>query len=132
MRHSSQKSRLWAKGIRNKNSGTADPDGNERKMNTGRLTWTTEKPKQSGWYWLREPALPLMGVIVQVDVEADTVRSSGTTADASLDQMQGEEWFGPLQTPGLRNSPAPGLSGSLLKACVKLDSTSASNEIHSL
>ena len=40
-----------------------------------------------------------MGVIVQVDVEADTVYSSGTDADASLDQMIGGEWFGPLEMP---------------------------------
>jgi hypothetical protein len=68
-------------------------------MKTCRITWTTEKPTQSGWYWLRESALPLMGVIVQVDVEADTVYSSGTDADASLDQMVGGEWFGPLEMP---------------------------------
>ena len=40
-----------------------------------------------------------MGVIVQVDAEADTVYSSGTDADASLDQMFGGEWFGPLEMP---------------------------------
>jgi hypothetical protein len=68
-------------------------------MNTREITWTTEKPTQSGWYWLREPALPLKGAIVQVDVEADTVYSSGTTADASLNQMFGGEWFGPLEMP---------------------------------
>ena len=68
-------------------------------MHTCRIQWTTEKPIQSGWYWLREPALPLMGVIVQVDVEADTVYSSGTADGASLDQMQRGEWFGPLEIP---------------------------------
>lgn len=40
-----------------------------------------------------------MGVIVQVDVEADTVYSSGTADGASLDQMQRGEWFGPLEIP---------------------------------
>ena len=69
------------------------------RMNTCRIQWTTENPTQSGWYWLREPAQPLMGVIVQVDVEADTVYSSGTADDASLAQMQGGEWFGPLEIP---------------------------------
>ena len=69
------------------------------RLHTGRIQWTTEKPAQSGWYWLREPALPLLGVIVQVDVEADTVYSSGTSDDASLDQMLGGEWFGPLEMP---------------------------------
>lgn len=68
-------------------------------VSTCRIQWTTEKPTQSGWYWLREPALPLMGVIVQVDVEADTVYSSGTHDGASLDQMLGGEWFGPLEMP---------------------------------
>lgn len=40
-----------------------------------------------------------MEVIVQVDVEADTVYSSGTADGASLDQMQRGEWFGPLEIP---------------------------------
>ncbi len=42
---------------------------------TRRITWTTEKPTQSGWYRWREESLPLIGVIVQVDAEADTVYS---------------------------------------------------------
>jgi hypothetical protein len=40
-----------------------------------------------------------MAVVVQVDVEADTVYSSGTDADASLDKMVEGEWFGPLESP---------------------------------
>ncbi len=68
-------------------------------LGTCRMTWTTEKPTQSGWYWWREHAVPLMGVIVQVDVEADTVYSSGTDADASLNQTIRGEWFGPLEMP---------------------------------
>ena len=63
------------------------------------MLWTTEKPTQSGYYWWREPGLPLMAVVVQVDVEADTVYSSGTDADASLDKMVEGEWFGPLESP---------------------------------
>ncbi len=63
------------------------------------MTWTIEKPTRPGWYWWREHGLPLMGVIVQVQVEADTVYSSGTDAEASLDQMIGGEWFGPLEMP---------------------------------
>ena len=61
--------------------------------------WTNEKPTQSGYYWWREPGLPFMGVILQVDVEADTVYSSGTDADSSLGQKVGGEWFGPLKVP---------------------------------
>ncbi len=55
------------------------------------MAWTTEKPTQSGYYWWREHGQPLMGVIVQVDAEADTVYSSGADADASLNQMIGGE-----------------------------------------
>jgi hypothetical protein len=40
-----------------------------------------------------------VGVTVQVDIETDTVHSSGTTAEASLDQMLEGEWFGPLAMP---------------------------------
>jgi hypothetical protein len=63
------------------------------------MKWTSEIPSRSGWYWWRESRLPLMGVIVQVDVEADTVYSSGTDADVSLSQKVGGEWFGPLELP---------------------------------
>ena len=66
-------------------------------MGPSSMTWTTEKPTESGWYWWRAPGLPLMGVVVQVDVEADTVYSSGTDADASLDQRMGGEWLVPLE-----------------------------------
>ncbi len=64
------------------------------------MTWTNEKPTQSGWYWWREHGLPLMGVIVQVDVEADTpCIHQGPNADALLDQMIGGEWYGSLEMP---------------------------------
>lgn len=36
------------------------------------LTWTTEKPTVSGWYWFSRPLM-----IVRVDVESDGVRSTG-------------------------------------------------------
>ena len=65
------------------------------------MKWTSKTPRSSGWYWWREPGIPLMGIIVQVDVDADTEYSSGTDADAhaSLNQMVGGEWFGPLEMP---------------------------------
>ncbi|MEP6959364.1 MAG: hypothetical protein ABI980_11600 [Nitrospirota bacterium] len=63
------------------------------------MKWTSKTPRSSGWYWWREPGIPLMGIIVQVDVETDTVYSSGTDADASLSQKVGVEWFGPLEMP---------------------------------
>jgi hypothetical protein len=63
------------------------------------MNWTTEKPSTTGWYWWRKPSMPLIGVMVRVDIEADTVHSSGMDGEASLDKLVGGEWFGPLEMP---------------------------------
>ena len=61
------------------------------------MKWTTELPTASGYYWWREPG-SMDAFIVEVDIERQTVSSSGTDDDASLDEMDGE-WCGPLEQP---------------------------------
>ena len=70
----------------------------ERQLGNPALSWTTDKPTMPGWYWWREVDSK-DGFIVQVDIEGETVSSSGTADDASLDEMVGGEWAGPLEPP---------------------------------
>ena len=63
------------------------------------MNWTIDTPTVSGYYWWREPG-SLDAFIVEVDIETQTVSSSGTDDPASLDEMDGE-WYGPLKRPGL-------------------------------
>lgn len=62
------------------------------------MTWTTALPTVSGYYWWREPGHK-DAFIVEVDVEQQTVSSAGTDDDASLDEMDNGEWYGPLEQP---------------------------------
>ena len=55
------------------------------------MSWTTETPTASGYYWWRESG-SLEAFIVEVDLEGQTVSSSGTDDAASLDEMDGGEW----------------------------------------
>ena len=64
----------------------------------GRMSWTIETPTASGYYWWREPGRN-GAYLVEVDVEKQRVSSPGTHKDASLDMMDGGEWYGPLKQP---------------------------------
>lgn len=70
--------------------------GRKQKCIHAEYQWTSEKPTGSGWYWFREPSLPIMGVLVQVKTSCIRLGNAG---DASLDKVLGGEWFGPLEMP---------------------------------
>ncbi len=62
------------------------------------MIWTTQLPTASGYYWWREP-VSQDAFIVEVDLERQTVSSPGTDDDATLGEMDGGEWYGPLEQP---------------------------------
>jgi hypothetical protein len=62
------------------------------------MTWTTQRPTMSGWYWRRE-ADHSTGMIVQVDTLTGRMISSGTDEYRLLKEIPGGEWFGPLEQP---------------------------------
>ena len=57
------------------------------------MNWGTELPTDSGYYWWREPG-SLEAFIVEVDIQTQTADDP-----ASLDEMDGGEWYGPLKQP---------------------------------
>lgn len=78
------------------------------------LTWTTQKPSHSGWYWMLDPSQELgLPTIVQIVFDGETQRwlafipashypqTSGMVLELqNLDAM----WAGPLQIPSLSGS----------------------------
>jgi len=63
------------------------------------LTWTTEKPKVAGLYWYRR-SLGLMGFIVEVELEGDTLTVDDTHEECrgAVATIEGQ-WAGPLESP---------------------------------
>lgn len=80
------------------------------------MTWTTERPTQPGWYWLRDPD-GIVGV-VQVVLEdynyrlnrnmptlylllpPECIYSDGETVElVAFDSHQHVTWAGPMATP---------------------------------
>ena len=70
----------------------------ERQLGKPSLSWTTEMPTKPGCYWWRRAGQKVV-YIVEVNIEDQTVSSSGTADDASLDEMVGDQWAGPLEPP---------------------------------
>lgn len=64
------------------------------------LSWTTEKPTQSGFYWARGFWRSEIIVIVRVDVGEQWVELPGTEITDTFDSYT--HWIGPLIIP---NSP---------------------------
>lgn len=62
--------------------------------------WTTEKPKEPGWYWAREIAHAAPPVVCRVHRLSDdslVVRSS--YADYPMSEVDYAEWAGPILPP---------------------------------
>lgn len=68
------------------------------------LTWTSEKPKVAGWYWMQPKGGA--GCIVDVDRYNDTLAiDRGWGYDPIADDM---EWAGPIPEPTPSNIAAKG------------------------
>jgi hypothetical protein len=71
------------------------------------MRWTTERPQQHGWYWVRKhkngvgDPEPAEVVLVSMRFRRAEVYYSGSDVDDSLDSdMFGTaEWCGPLEVP---------------------------------
>ena len=83
----------------------------QMKKRGARLTWTTQKPNQDGWYWMLNPAQePALPTIVQIMREWQTGRwvvfipaSRYPENSGMLVEIQHLEamWAGPLEIPSL-------------------------------
>lgn len=69
------------------------------------MTWTSENPKKSGYYWLRNyhkrdhwqpPAEP---TLVEVYAENEEFYYAGNDQATYFDEIVEAEWYGPLEPP---------------------------------
>lgn len=60
------------------------------------MTWTKEKPKNSGYYWLR--GCPVEGIIF---LHMSKISVIGDERSLSINDsyFKGGEWYGPLEPP---------------------------------
>lgn len=64
------------------------------------VTWTTEKPTQTGWYWYRKDSIdaPMLYCGVAWDHIVDFAGLNEPVAFMKDDLLEGE-WSGPLEQP---------------------------------
>ena len=65
----------------------------------GRLVWTDDKPKMSGWYWWRGLEEDTELLILFVDEVGYFQWPDGTSQEVGLTKG---EWAGPLEPPSVR------------------------------
>lgn len=58
--------------------------------------WTSELPKESGWYWMQITSVSRPTVVL---VDVDTVYSTSFPSGLPLIKHDGCRWFGPLTPP---------------------------------
>jgi len=68
------------------------------------MTWTSDKPTQTGFYWYRKPSReaspekPYTTVVEVVICEESFVAELAVEGDKDLSSFSGE-WYGPLEIP---------------------------------
>ena len=58
------------------------------------MTWTTEKPTKSGWYWWRRRGDPFVLSVVEIEGQ---LFANGASVEELTDHDG--EWSGPLEEP---------------------------------
>jgi hypothetical protein len=65
------------------------------------MTWTTEKPTQTGWYWYRKGPVVVPLLLYCGAAWDHLVDFAGLTEPVAFmkDHLLDGEWFGPLEPP---------------------------------
>lgn len=64
------------------------------------MNWTKEKPKESGYYWVKPPIEGKNSEIVFIS-ENGSIALCGSEYPYYLKNFDDREWYGPLESPTL-------------------------------